>query len=93
MKSIDLIFLILFFPFVIYSQVFTNSGAYINIGEGAYLYGEDFISEDDGGTSGKIILNGNLKVAGDISNNSSGNFFIQIEDTPNGKITLLAILR
>lgn len=89
MKSIDLIFLILFFPFVIYSQVFTNSGAYINIGEGAYLYGEDFISEDDGGTSGKIILNGNLKVAGDISNNSSGNFFIQIEDTPNGKITLL----
>jgi gliding motility-associated-like protein len=65
-----------------------NNGMIITIGQGTYVSTQDFVNTQTDGTNGEVVLNGNLNVAGNFTNNSTGNVFTNIETIPDGNIVL-----
>ncbi len=87
MKKNYLLIAIIFCASLGHSQIFTNSGAKINIATGVYLTVNDLENKTTD-EDGEIFLDGNLQISGDIINSSNGNMFADIEENPDGNIIL-----
>ena len=84
-----LIFISLLSKAVVAQTGFVNNGMNIKIEQGAYINVNDFTNNNVSGANGSIDLDGSLIVNGDITNNSTGNLFTNIQTTPDGN-TILA---
>ncbi len=84
----------LFLVFIVLFQVakaqmgFYNNGLKIHIDSGAFVNVVDFTDSTAGGVDGTIDIDGNLIINGNMTNNSYGNVFTNIEPVPNGNIIL-----
>jgi gliding motility-associated-like protein len=74
----------------VFSQTgFVNNGANISIGQGICVNAYDFTNNQTSGTDGIIDLDGIFIINGNITNNSNGNLFTNIETVPDGNVLLL----
>jgi gliding motility-associated-like protein len=67
---------------------FVNNGLILNVESGAYINVVDFTNNQADSVDGTINLDGKLIVNGNITNNSSGNIFTNIEAAPDGDVIL-----
>jgi gliding motility-associated-like protein len=65
-----------------------NNGVKINIESGAYINAVDYTDNTVGINDGTIDIDGTLILSGDMTNNSAGNIFTNIEAIPNGNIDI-----
>lgn len=67
---------------------FINNGMSVNIEQGAYINAYDYTNNQAASTDGSVNLDGTFTLTGNITNNSSGPVFINIEAVPDGNIIL-----
>jgi gliding motility-associated-like protein len=85
----SLFFIFLFSGYLVFPQAgFVNNGTTINVEQGAYIQANDFTNNQASSTDGSVNLDGTFTVTGNITNNSSGPVFINIEPIPDGNIIL-----
>ena len=87
-KYLILFVIICISPVVKAQMGFHNNGMQIKIESGAYVNVVDFTDSTGGGVDGTIDIDGTLIVNGDMTNNTTGNVFTNIETVPNGDIIL-----
>ena len=84
-----LIFHVFFFGNASFAQQgFVVNGATVTIENGASIYVHDFTNKQGNGIDGSVNLDGNIIIKGNITNNSNGDLFTNIESTPNGHTIL-----
>lgn len=67
---------------------FVNNGVSINVEQGAYINAWDYTNNQGNSVDGSVNLDGTFIVNGDLTNNSSGPVFTNIETVPDGNIIL-----
>jgi gliding motility-associated-like protein len=84
MKRIALSIAIIFIHLVSTGQGFQNYGANITIEQEAFIHTGDYLNDE--GSS--IDLDGELEISGNWTNHASGDVFINIEETPDGWLSM-----
>lgn len=74
--------------FVSAQSGFVNNGLSINVEQGAYINAFDYTNNQANSTDGSVNLDGTFIVTGDLTNNSSGPVFTNIEAIPDGSLIL-----
>ncbi|MFH0865203.1 MAG: hypothetical protein V1904_03355, partial [Bacteroidota bacterium] len=82
--------LVFLFPvYVVNAQMgLVNNGMSVNVEQGAYINAYDYTNNQANSTDGSFDLDGTFIVTGNLTNNSTGSVFVNIEAIPDGIVVL-----